>query len=103
MANGITVVIDEKKLYEAINDSPGIKPVLEKACSAITSKANSMSSGYRTGKWHDHSTGEERGGTQPEYAYDVKKKRRTMVGLVHPANYAAMKDNHEHNTLLKSL
>ena len=103
MGKGMTIVIDERKLYEAINDSPGIKPALEKVCNTITGKANSMSSGYRTGKWHDHATGEERGGTQPKYACDVKKKKRTMVGLVHPANYAAMKDNHEHNTLLKSL
>jgi hypothetical protein len=42
------------------------------------------------------------GGTQPAYVGDVRMGRRGYVGIVHPGNYAAMKDNYENNTLLKA-
>ena len=97
------VIIDDGKLKQAIDDAPKLPARLEDAVQQITANANSLSSGYRTGIWHDPKTHEKRGNTQPKYVGDVKTKRHGPVGIVHPANYAAMKDNHEHNTLLKSL
>ncbi len=99
----ITVEIDDEKLREAIGDAPNLPDVLDDAVRQITRNANSLSAGYRTGIWHDPKTGERRGDTQPKYDGDVQRKRKGYVGIVHPKNYAAMKDNHEHNTLLKSL
>ena len=62
-----------------------------------------MSAGFRTGIYHDHETGETLGNTQPRYEGDVGPDKRFVVGIVYPKNYAAMKDNHKNNTLLKSI
>lgn len=99
----MTVKIDGRKLYEAVQDAEKLPPVLEDAVKKVTANANMLSSGFRTGIFHDHKTGETRGDTQPEYGGNVAKKGRTMVGIVHPENYAAMKDNYENNTMLKAL
>ena len=99
----VRVDLDKKKLYETIQESEGLPSTLQGYVSQITGKANALSSGFRTEETRDYSTGQMVGGTQPRYAGDVEKKRNTVVGLIHPTNYAAMKDNYLHNTLLKSL
>lgn len=106
MASGsvanVEVVIDEAKLQKAVSEAEGLFGPLSEATSEITAKANAMGAGFRTGVWHDPKTGEKKGDTEPEYTGDVIYGRRGYVGIVHPANYAAMKDNYEHNTLLKA-
>lgn len=99
----LKVVIDDAKLKKEINEASGTKAALEIATNHITSKANSIGSGYRTGKYHRDHKSPAVGGTQPKYVGDVKMGKKGPVGIVHPKNYAAMKDNHLHNTLLKSL
>ena len=97
------VQIDEKKLWEAVNDADGTRRVIGDSISKITSAANSMSAGFRTGYFYDKKKKKRVGGTKPVFSGDVEKHGRSIVGIVHPKNYAAMKCNHQHNTLLKSL
>lgn len=95
------VVIDDESVIRAINSSPGIKPALKKRGDAIASRANALGSGYVTPKWHDHETGETKGGKHPEY--EATLANRYAICFVHPVNYAAMKDNYLHNTMLKAI
>ena len=99
----LTVKLDKEKLEQAVQDADGLPPVLGDAVQKVLANANMLSSGFRTGIYHDHRTGETLGDTQPEYGGDVARKGRSMVGIVHPRNYAAMKDNYENNTMLKAL
>lgn len=100
---GVELFVDKEKIEEAIQDADGLPETLRGYVSQITAKANSLSSGYRTGYFYDRSKNQRFGGTQPKYSGDVKRVKRSVVGIIHPKNYAAMKDNHEHNTLLKSV
>lgn len=106
MASGavgsVEVVIDEQKLRDAVSQADGLQGILEEKTNAIIARANALGSGYRTGIWHDPATREKKGDTQPEYGGDVIYGHRGYVGIVHPNNYAALKDNYENNTLLKA-
>lgn len=97
-----TVVIDENALKRAISYGDGIESALKEAVNKIESRANAMAVGYETPIWHDHKTGETKGGTQAEYRGDVQLGKKGYVGIVYTANYAAQKENHQHNTLLKA-
>jgi len=99
----LKVVIDDAKLRKAINEASGTRQALNLAVDHITSRANSLGSGYRTAKYHRDHKSPAVGGTQPKYTGDVKTGKKGPIGIVHPKNYAAMKDNHLHNTLLKSV
>lgn len=105
MASGtrLVVKVDMKKVRQAIQDGEGLHGAIAAETSRITANANSLSSGFFTGLFYDRSAGRMVGNTQARYAGDTAKKGRSTVGLVHPANYSAMKDNHQNNTLLKSL
>lgn len=103
MASQTKVEVDHKSAMAAINNAPGLPAALERATSGVTSRANALGAGYRTAKYHDHKTGETRGDKAPIYVGDVMKGKKGPIGIVHPKNYAAMKDNHLHNTLLKSM
>ena len=98
----LTVVIDEAALKKATSYSDGMREALSSKVDEITQRANSMSSGFRTGRYYDRQSNELRGNTQPKYGGSVKLGSYGWVGLVHPENYAAMKDTHDHNTLLKA-
>jgi len=65
--------------------------------------ANAMSAGYRTGLYHKDHQSPAIGNTQPVYDGDVRQMAHSVVGIVHTANYAAMRDNFESNTLLKAV
>lgn len=101
MAERLVVKIDDKKLWSTINEADGLPELLDTAVKAVVSNANQSSAGFRTEVIHID--GRRVGGTQPEYGGDVAKKGRTTVGIVHPKNYAAIKDNYINNTMLKSL
>lgn len=95
------IVVDNESIMRAIYASPEIKPVLKKHGDSIAARANALGAGYVTPKWHDHETGETKGGKRPEYGATLAS-RRTMC-FVHPENYSAMKDNYLHNTMLKAI
>lgn len=102
MASGMRIEVDRKSAINAVNNAPGVEDALNSATQLIVSQANLLGLGYETPIWHDHKTGETKGGTAPEYAGDVRRVKKAPIGIVHPANYAAMKDNYLHNTLLKA-
>lgn len=98
-----TFTIDGQKVKRAIGDSGSMRNLMESQVSRITANANSMSAGFRTGIYHPDHKSPHVGGTQPVYGGDVRKFKGDLVGIIHPENYAAMKDNHKNNTLLKSI
>jgi hypothetical protein len=95
--------IDRAKLERLAYSSEGALELVDEAGRRVAENANALGSGYRTPKWHDHATGETKGGTQPMYGSTPKMTSKGARCAVHPKNYAAMKDNVLHNTLLKSL
>lgn len=99
----VEITIDEGKLRKLAFGSPETKALVEGKTSSTAAKANSLGSGYRTGLYHRDHRSPAVGNTQPSYGGDVQRRGTGYVGIVHPLNYAAMKDNHLHNTLLKSL
>lgn len=102
MADAFRIEIDEQALKHAVGHADGVRGVLEAKTLEITNRANAMSSGFRTGRYYDRKESKLKGNTQPEYGGDVQMGRAGYIGLVHPLNYAAMKDTHLHNTLLKA-
>lgn len=102
MGNTVTVKIDEAALKRAISNGEGIQGILQRETERIVDQANALSAGMRTGIYHDHTTGETRGDTEPEFAGNVEKVRDGYIGIVYTANYAAQKANHKSNILLKA-
>lgn len=96
------VVIDEGALEHAVNFAPGTRTALAGKTDQIMGNANSMGAGFRTGLYHRDHKSPAVGGTQPVYSGDVELRNKGYVGIVYTANYAAQKDNYEHNTLLKA-
>lgn len=95
--------IDDDKLDRLVGNSQGTFSLVAGKTNLVASNANGMSAGFRTGKYHRDHKSPAVGGTQPHYKHDVQKRGKFPVGIVVTGNYAAMKDNHMHNTLLKSL
>ena len=116
----LTVVIDRQAVKEAVVNSDGTKKAIQDCCSKINDRANALAAGYKTGiwheynsktaknpghgKWHEHGAKtEEIGGTQARYKSSVRKYPTAVIGIVYTSNYAAQKENMQHNTLLKSI
>ena len=98
----VDIKLDKAACMRAINASPGLSGALESVTTRITATANALGAGYRTAKYHRDHQSPAVGGTQPKYGGDVRMGKKGPIGIVHPANYAAMKDNHLHNTMLKA-
>lgn len=105
MASVTSVRVELRPGYEKqICKYPEVKSAITEMASDMASRANAMGAGFRTGYWHDPKTHERKGGTQPQYASERARETSSgCVAIVHPENYAAMKDNHLHNTLLKAM
>ena len=99
----VRIVLDDAKVRKAINDSEGTEGAIQRIAYGIAGRANAMSAGFRTGRYYDRTEGRLKGDTKPRYESDTQKRGKSVVGLVYTGNYAAMKDNHQHNTLLKSI
>lgn len=112
------VKLDTEAVWRVINESPGTADALGSVCARIAGKANALAAGYKSGIWHDtgstkppghgewHDRGKTyptKGGTPAQYEFDVEKRKSAQVGIVYTANYAAQKENMQHNTLLKSI
>lgn len=113
----VKVDISQQALENAVNSSPEVRSAINSMSASIASRANGMAtekSGIwvdvgephhpeRTGgKWNGRS-GPTIGGKDP--VYQSKPARRFssgLVGIVYAGNYAAQKDNYQHNTLLKA-
>lgn len=93
---------NDAALGRIVGKAPEVQAEVERCTKEIWQRANALSSGYRTGLYHRDHESPAVGNTQPAYDGDVELKRNAVVGIVHTANYAAMKDNAENNTLLKA-
>lgn len=105
MARTVKVTVKMAPDFDKIVRSmPGVGDAVTEEASYISGKANALGAGFRTGLYHRDHQSPAVGNTAPEYAYEKAKAstRYGFVASVHPANYAAMKDNHMHNTLLKA-
>ena len=90
---------------QTVSKMPAVKSALTEEATAISASANSLSSGFKTGIYHDPAEGGKRkGGTPAQYASKpAKNTDKGSVALAYTANYAAQKDNMLHNTLLKAV
>ena len=101
MVTDIKVTLKPGYEKEVLNYSQ-TKGFVSRLAGDCCSTANSLSAGFRTKKCHID--GKEVGGTQARYGYQKAREAPDgCVAVVHPKNYAAIKDNHLHNTLLKSM
>lgn len=103
MDSGLVINWDEKALLRAIGKDPEVRSKIKSYAAKKAEAANAASASFRTEKFF---RGGKRvagvGEKQPEYESDMQVfKGYWPVGIVYTGNYAAMKDNHLHNTLLK--
>ncbi len=89
--------IDDEKLWNLVNNGAGTFTLVSRVTDKAAANANAMGAGFRTKKHRGV------GDTAPEYGHDTRRFGKGPVGIVYTGNYAAIKDNHLHNTLLKSL
>lgn len=101
-AASCSVELDLTALQQLAGNDNLVRGALDARTAQITARANALGSGFRTGHYHPNHQSPGVGGTAPSYVGDVRMGRRGYVGIAHPANYAAMKDNYENNTLLKA-
>lgn len=96
--------LNEKAIFRL----PSCKAALTKEANSIAAKANAMSANFRTGLFYpnnDYSAEplENVGNKQPKYkGIPAKVTNKGSMALVVEGNYAAIKDNHLHNTLKKA-
>lgn len=104
MADNVHFTIDRDKLWRLVCRQDATYQVIRSTTDAVASRANAMSAGFRTGKYHPDHKSPGVGGTQPVYRSNTQRPKGIVpVGMAYTGNYAAQKDNHLHNTLLKSL
>lgn len=105
MGSAVKVTVKMSPDYERILKSqPGVGGAVTERASQVSSNANALGAGFRTGYYHPEHKSPAVGGTAPVYGYEQAEKstKYGYVSTVHPLNYAAMKDNYENNTLLKA-
>ena len=94
---------DEAALGRLVGKAPEVVAEVDRATREIHARANTMGAAFRTGLYHRDHRSPAVGDTQAAYDGDVREYRGSVVGIVHTGNYAAMRDNAENNTLLKSI
>lgn len=99
----VEVRIDKAALWRCMKAAPETAEAVELATRRIHSRANALGSTFRTGLYHRNHQSPAVGNTQAAYGGNVERHNGTPVGIVHTGNYAAMRDNAENNTLLKSI
>ena len=105
MASGVRVTVRMDPDFEnIIKGMPEVGEAVTEKAAAISGRANSLGAGFRTGYYHRDHRSPAVGGTAPSYGHEQAERstRYGYVATVHPLNYAAMKDNHQNNTLLKA-
>ena len=106
----VTVKVEMKPGWKGkLMTLPRVKGAVTSKASAICGTANSLGAGFTTKKYYDREDKEYKGGTQASYRFDKAQvfisqtDGPVSVAIVYTANYAAMKDNYLHNTLLKAV
>lgn len=96
--------VDENRLWRLVCRQDATYQLVRGVTDETAARANDLSAGFRTGKYHRDHKSPAVGGTQARYGSNTQRPHGIVpAGVVHPLNYAAMKDNHLHNTLLKAL
>ena len=103
MADKLDIHWDKQGLEKAVGESQEIESDITLMTNQRIAQANSIGAATKTGYFYDRSVGKRKGGTVARYVGDVEKtgKNKWPIGIVHPANYAAMLDDFENNTLVK--
>lgn len=96
------IVWNEANLARLVK-APQVREEVGNAAGRIAMNAYNMGASFRTGLYHPDHKSPAIGNTQPSYLSDVRDMTHTPVGIAYTANYAAMKDNYLHNTLLKAV
>lgn len=99
----VEVRIDRDALWRCISRAPETVAEVDRATREIHGRANSLGGSFRTGLYHRDHKSPAVGDTPAAYGGSVETHHGMPVGVVHTANYAAMRDNAENNTLLKSI
>lgn len=100
----VTVDVDVSRAWNLACRSEQMYQLIRQETDKRASRANSLSSGYKTGKYHKDHKSPAVGGTSPRYvAHTDRPKGPVPVGIVYTGNYAAQKENMLHNTLLKCI
>lgn len=116
----VKVEIDVPAVELVINSSDSTRNIINKLSGEVAARANYMATeitgiwhetgkphtpGKTGGTWHDHGKEYDTiGGKRAEYASKPAIRGKSgLVGMVYTGNYAAMKDNNKHNTMLKAL
>lgn len=94
---------DKDALLRYARKAPETRAEIESVTQRIFGQASSMGSSFRTGLYHRDHKSPAVGNTPARYQSNVEMHNDGYVGMVMPANYAAMKDNFENNTLLKAI
>ena len=98
----VEFTIDDAALWNLVKKGEGTFALVSRVTDKVGANANALSAGYRTGLYYVNHKSPPVGNTQPRYGSDTRRAKDGPVGIVYTGNYAAMKDNHLHNTLLKS-
>ena len=103
MADRLEIHWNKAQLNREIGKSEEVNSQITRHTARMGMAANDAGAGFKSERVLDYKKKEWVGGTQAHYGYNVERNGsdRWPVGLVYTANYAAMKDNLLHNTLLK--
>ena len=94
---------DMDRLGRFCAKAPETVEEITRAVGRIAETANSMSAGNVTGLYHPNHESPGIGHTEALYDSNVETRSNSTIGIAHTANYAAMRDNSQRNTLLKAM
>ena len=99
----VRIEVDMNAAWRVAYKSDGLYQMVRQETDKRASRANSLSSGFKTDKYHRDHKSPAVGGTSPEYKPHTRRNPDVPVGIVYTGNYAAKKENMLHNTLLKCI
>ena len=99
----VEVHIDSDALWRYMSRAPETTAEVDAATQRILAQANALGGSFRTGLYHRDHKSPAVGNTPAAYGASVETHHGMPVGIVHTANYSAMRDNAQNNTLLKSI
>ena len=105
MADKLEISWNMSALNKAVGESAEVRAGIDRLTKRCELNANANAAGFKTGRYYDRAEGRLKGETTAKYTYDIESNGpdKWPVGLVYPANYAAMMDNYKNNTLLKAV
>ena len=104
MANAVRVEVNEERAWNLAIRSDGLYQMIRSEADKRAAQATAMAGGFKTGKYHRDHKSPAVGGTHAKYSSKTGRPLgKVPVGMVHTGNYAAMKENMQHNTLAKVL